>query len=141
MWSAKIQVNEKLQKLNLTKTLNRSQANAVQHVEVGACPNCPGKEAARNGVYNFIARHQVVVDHQFRWKVTKVFQETRHMLSSQPQLEYVGSAARYNIPDRPYQCPQCDKKFKHMGGMMQHQVREENIVKEIQLVFRSLTMG
>ena len=60
MWSAKIQVNEKLQKLNLTKTLNRSQANAVQHVEAGACPNCPGKEAARKGVYNFIAKNQVV---------------------------------------------------------------------------------
>merc|ERR1711953_768222 len=90
----------------------RSPANAVQHVEVGACPNCPGKEAARNGVYNFIARHQ----------------ETRHMLSSQPQLEYVGSAARYNIPDRPYQCPQCYKKFKHMGGMMQHQESNHGIV-------------
>ena len=60
MWSAKIQVNEKLQKLNLTKMLNRSQANAVQHVEAGACPNCPGKEAARKGVYNFIAKNQVV---------------------------------------------------------------------------------
>ena len=42
----------------LTKR-NRSQANAVQHVEAGACPRCPGKEAARRGVYDFIARNQV----------------------------------------------------------------------------------
>ena len=42
----------------LTK-LHRSQANAVQHVEAGACPRCPGKEAARKGVYDFIARNQV----------------------------------------------------------------------------------
>ena len=46
-------------KEKLTKTATRSQANAVQHVEAGACPNCPGREAARNGVYNFVARNQV----------------------------------------------------------------------------------
>ena len=123
MWSAKIQVNEKLQKLNLTKMLNRSQANAVQHVEAGACPNCPGKEAARKGVYNFIAKNQVVFLVCHWLHLAMMLQETRHMLSSQPQLEYMGSAARYNIPDRPYKCDQCDKDFKDLGGMMQHQVR------------------
>jgi Zn-finger nucleic acid-binding protein len=83
----------------------RSQANAVQHVEAGACPNCPGREAARNGVYNFVARNQ----------------ETRHMLSSQPQLEYTGSGASYDIPERPYKCNLCERNFKDLGGMMQHQ--------------------
>ena len=47
------------------------------------------------------------------------------MLSSQPQLEYTGSGARYDIPDRPYKCSQCEKNFKDLGGMMQHQVRTE----------------
>ena len=46
------------------------------------------------------------------------------MLSSQPQLEYTGSGARYDIPDRPYKCNQCEKNFKDLGGMMQHQVRK-----------------
>jgi len=90
----------------------RSQANAVQHVEAGACPNCPGRDAARNGVYNFVARNQ----------------ETRHMLSSQPQLEYTGSGARYDIPDRPYKCNQCEKNFKDLGGMMQHQESAHRMV-------------
>ena len=45
------------------------------------------------------------------------------MLSSQAQLEYTGSGARYNIPDRPYKCDQCQKAFTQLGGMMQHQVK------------------
>ena len=60
-----------------------------------------------------------------------MFQETRHMLSSQPQLEYSGSGGRYNIPERPYKCNQCEKNFKDLGGMMQHQVRKEFMSYEI----------
>ena len=48
------------------------------------------------------------------------------MLSSQPQLEYSGSGGRYNIPERPYKCDQCERIFKDLGGMMQHQVRKKN---------------
>ena len=50
------------------------------------------------------------------------FQETRHMLSGQPQLEYHGAGTRYAVPDLPYKCGLCHKKFRDMGGMMQHQV-------------------
>ena len=50
------------------------------------------------------------------------FQETRHMLSGQPQLEYHGAGTRYAVPDLPYKCHLCHKKFRDMGGMMQHQV-------------------
>ena len=50
------------------------------------------------------------------------FQETRHMLSGQPQLEYHGAGTRYAVPDLPYKCNLCHKKFRDMGGMMQHQV-------------------
>ena len=45
--------------------LSRYQANAVQHVDAGACPVCRGKELAleynepQGGVYNFISRSQV----------------------------------------------------------------------------------
>ena len=52
------------------------------------------------------------------------------MLSSQPQLEYSGSGARYDIPERPYKCNQCEKNFKDLGGMMQHQVGQECIISK-----------
>ena len=48
------------------------------------------------------------------------------MLSSQPQLEYTGSGASYNIPERPYKCNLCERNFKDLGGMMQHQVGKSN---------------
>ena len=104
----------------------------MQHVEAGACPNCPGREAARNGVYNFVARNQVrslTTGQGPIWSVfipTKDYQETRHMLSSQPQLEYTGSGASYDIPERPYKCNLCERNFKDLGGMMQHQVGKSN---------------
>ena len=44
------------------------------------------------------------------------------MLSGQPQLEYHGAGTRYAVPDLPYKCGLCHKKFRDMGGMMQHQV-------------------
>ena len=59
----------------LTK-LHRSQANAVQHVEAGACPRCPGKEAARRGVYDFIARNQVWWNYLFILRQHKQTQDS-----------------------------------------------------------------
>jgi len=94
----------------------RSQASAVQHVESGACPNCRGRETARNGVYNFIATNP----------------ETRHMLSEQPRLLYNGYGVTYDIPDLPYKCDksQCIRKNKRFktAGMMQHQMDVHSIV-------------
>ena len=113
----------------------------MQHVEAGACPRCPGKEAARRGVYDFIARNQVWWSYLFILRQDKptqdsylrlsltctAFQETRHMLSGQPQLEYHGAGTRYAVPDLPYKCHLCHKKFRDMGGMMQHQVWKKNM--------------
>ena len=68
------------------------------------------------------------------------FQElTRHMLSGQPQLEYHGAGTRYAVPDLPYKCHLCHKKFRDMGGMMQHQVWKKSIEKNkflMQLTFQ-----
>ena len=58
------------------------------------------------------------------------FQETRHMLSGQPQLEYHGAGTRYAVPDLPYKCHLCHKKFRDMGGMMQHQVWKKTLIKK-----------
>ena len=49
------------------------------------------------------------------------------MLSGQPQLEYHGAGTRYAVPDLPYKCHLCHKKFRDMGGMMQHQVWKKNM--------------
>ena len=112
-------------------------------MEAGACPRCPGKEAARRGVYDFIARNQVWWSYLFILRQNKqtqdsslclsltctAFQETRHMLSGQPQLEYHGAGTRYAVPDLPYKCHLCHKKFRDMGGMMQHQVWKKTLIK------------
>ena len=51
------------------------------------------------------------------------------MLSGQPQLEYHGAGTRYAVPDLPYKCHLCHKKFRDMGGMMQHQVWKKTWIK------------
>ena len=61
------------------------------------------------------------------------------MLSGQPQLEYHGAGTRYAVPDLPYKCHLCHKKFRDMGGMMQHQVWKKSIEKNkflMQLTFQ-----
>jgi len=90
----------------------RSATNAVQHVESGACPNCPGRDTARKAIHGFIAGHQ----------------ETRHMLVSRPQLQYNGSGAPgYGpVPDRPYNCGHCQKTFKDLSSKMQHEERSHD---------------
>ena len=47
----------------------------MQHVEAGACPRCPGKEAARRGVYDFIARNQVWWNYLFILRQDKPTQD------------------------------------------------------------------
>jgi len=91
----------------------RSGANATQHVESGACPKCPGKDEAREAIYGFIASRP----------------ETQRMLKEVPRLEYHGGSRRVtqDVPEYPYQCNLCQKTFKHVSSLMQHQQRSHNI--------------
>jgi len=84
----------------------RSPINAVQHVESGSCPSCPGREAARRGIYSFIARNQV----------------TQQMLATQPQLHHSSSRrGGGEVPEQPYQCTSCARTFASLSAMLQHQ--------------------
>ena len=62
------------------------------------------------------------------------------MLSVQPQIKY-GSGARSKIPENPYKCDQCGRKFKLMGALMQHQVGKNTIFWNIKPFFRSSPTG
>jgi len=77
----------------------RSSADAVQHVEVGACPRCPGgKEEAREAIFNYIKRRQ----------------DTQCMLAAGPQ--HYGQ-----VPDYPYECSHCYRKTANFCSIMKHE--------------------
>ena len=82
-----------------------SAANAVQHFESGYCVCCPGRDNARQKIFEF----------------TQQRGEMRHMLASPPlQLGYQYGYENEAVPDLPYACQYCDKMFKNLSQLMQH---------------------
>lgn len=81
----------------------KSPADAVKHVESGTCEMCRGKEKARMAIFDFL-------------KSKKVAQNLMN-----PQLEYDGGSGRGGVPEYPYKCNQCQREFKNMSSLMQHQ--------------------
>merc|ERR1712183_59699 len=86
------------------KKMFRSATNAVQHVESGACGGCKGKEKAREQIYKFISNKK----------------ESRNLLADPPALEYQGAGAG-TVPDMPYKCQSCGRRYKQVSALMQHQ--------------------
>ena len=82
----------------------RSTTNAVQHVESGSCRGCKGKENARKQIYEFIGSRE----------------ESRRLLAETPALEWGGGER--GVPDLPYKCQVCGKRYKQVSSLMQHQV-------------------
>ena len=91
------------------ETRFKSGANAVQHVESGYCRGCTGKENARQQIYNFASRQN----------------EMNSYITSNPMITN-GNYSNGPVPDFPYQCPQCNKKFRNLSQLMQHQDQKHN---------------
>ena len=58
---------------------------------------------------------------RYKSSLNCIFQDTRHMLASRPQLCYSGSGRE--VPEFPYQCDrqQCDRRFANPSSLLQHQ--------------------
>lgn len=81
----------------------KSGANAVQHVESGYCTGCKGSERARDQIYQYANSKKAM----------------RPYLTGTPLLTNGG----YNdgtTPDFPYQCRPCNKRFRHLSQLLQH---------------------
>ena len=85
------------------ETRFRSGANAVQHVESGYCTGCKGQDNARRQIYDFAQAQRGM----------------RPYLTGTPML--TNGSGSSGVPDKPYQCPQCAKSFRHLSQLMQHQ--------------------
>jgi len=79
----------------------KSATNAVQHIEGGSCTGCRGAENARNAIYQY------------------ALQRTPQLLN-QKALTYGGYGGAGYVPDRPYECPDCDRTFQNASQLMQH---------------------
>jgi hypothetical protein len=88
----------------------KSGANAVQHVESGYCPCCPGgREEARVAIYKFAAKQRQM--HRFMTDI--------------PRLTYNGEPTK-KIPDFPYHCQNCQVRFRNLSQLLQHQDNKHN---------------
>ncbi|KAI2499137.1 zinc finger protein [Fragilaria crotonensis] len=85
-----------------------SGANAVQHVESGSCTGCRGQANARDQIYKYAsAKGQM------------------QQFISTPMLEYQGYT-NTGTPEFPYHCQPCNKKFRQMSQLLQHQDQKHN---------------
>lgn len=82
----------------------RSGANAVQHVESGHCSGCRGRENARQQIYRFTSGQRAM----------------QRYMNDVPQITY-GDYDDEDVPEYPYRCPDCDKSFRQMSQLLQHQ--------------------
>ena len=101
----------------------KSGANAVSHVESGACRGCRGKDNARKNIYDFVAKNEA----------------SRGLLAERPALDYCGRPMEMDLPDKPYKCQSCGRRYSQLSSLMQHQEynpRCNNRSNQLPLTFR-----
>lgn len=82
----------------------KSPANAVQHVESGYCRGCRGSDNAREQIYQYASGQSGM----------------QRYLNGTPLLTN-GSSNCGGVPDYPYHCRQCDRYFRQLSQLMQHE--------------------
>jgi uncharacterized CHY-type Zn-finger protein len=87
------------------KSTFRSGANAVQHVESGFCSGCRGRNNAREQIYKYATKQPSM--HRY--------------ITELPLLTWHGDYEYDDVPDYPYTCPDCNRYFKELSQLLQHQ--------------------
>jgi len=75
------------------------------HVESGYCSGCPGRDSARQQIFEFASRQR----------------QMNQYMTNTPMLENGSSNGYGQVSDYPYQCRECQKSFRQLGQLMQHQ--------------------
>jgi len=88
----------------------KSGANAVQHVESGFCSSCEGSDNARAKIYEYVSKQAPM----------------KQFLSNAPMIGYDYGSNTIDVPDYPYKCPSCNKVFRQLSQLMQHQDQKHN---------------
>ncbi|KAL3821991.1 hypothetical protein ACHAXA_002977 [Cyclostephanos tholiformis] len=95
----------------------KTSANMVQHVESGYCTGCTGKDNARNQIYDLASQ----------------------LRGMQPYMTGIslltnggGGHGGGGVPEFPYQCRQCDRSFRQLSQLMQHQDNKHNNTRMLQ---------
>jgi hypothetical protein len=86
----------------------KTGANAVQHVESGYCSGCLGRDNARQQIYQFAQQQGAM----------------QRFMSERPMI--TNGAFNSGVPDFPYCCNQCNKLFRNLSQLMQHQDQRHN---------------
>lgn len=93
----------------------RSGANAVQHVESGYCTGCRGTDNARDQIYRFANAQSGM----------------RPYLTNTPMLTN-GGYQDGSTPDYPYECRPCNKSFRQMSQLLQHNDQKHGQTRMLQ---------
>lgn len=89
----------------------RTMADTAQHFESGACPHCPGEDAARRAAYGYARQMEAGSDVRFT--------------HAQRTLTFNGDgstdwSAGYEADGDNYSCPSCGKPFRALHSMLSH---------------------
>ena len=106
--------------------LYRYVSDAAQHFESGSCPGCPGREAARQVAYGFVANSAAgqrfltaplaLTDGGYGAPLRLTCGAARSHVSAPS-----GTTGYLPPPDPNYNCPTCGKQFRALSDLMQHQ--------------------
>ena len=89
----------------------KTKANAVQHVEAGACPQCKGGENAREQIWFFVSKKQAM----------------RRFETDVPMITYYGGEPYDSVPDYPYHCPDCSIRYRNLSQLLPHQDQKHGV--------------
>jgi hypothetical protein len=76
--------------------------HAVQHVESGYCSGCPGKDNARQQIYQFAQT------------------QGQQLLGDRAPVVQLDRHGKPVVPDKPYGCSGCGKHFAALSSLMNH---------------------
>jgi len=100
------------------KRLYRHVSAVSMHFESGFCKGCRGKFNARQKMFDF-ARNS---------------QHLRQYLADPPSLQYAGNIPDIApVPEFPYKCPNCFRKFHQQSQMYQHMFAKHPDTEEMKV--------
>eukprot|EP00933_Yihiella_yeosuensis_P043025 TRINITY_DN37730_c0_g1_i1.p1 TRINITY_DN37730_c0_g1~~TRINITY_DN37730_c0_g1_i1.p1 ORF type:complete len:389 (+),score=48.22 TRINITY_DN37730_c0_g1_i1:134-1300(+) len=91
-----------------------SASGAVEHLESGRCPHCPGSENARNHIYGFVSKHD----------------EGRKLLN---RMLTDGNGGSGDMNSKLYACTSCNKTFPKFSSLMNHMQAKHERTPRLQI--------
>jgi len=99
--------------------LSRGASGTAGHFESGACPSCPGRDAALQAAYGQVRRLEAGAGQQGMFTSAQLALTDTYRLDQYGNLQQDWTAG-YDHGGDNYKCPGCARVFRTSQAMLQH---------------------